>query len=213
MAPHQELCTFTVSPPPVPHINTDITVTSQWGRMCLKSPASRLFYSTVYSGSDQRKHKSSISLAFVRGIHQRPVNSPHKGSVKRKMFPFDDIIMNVSIPTIPQGPILLHSNKVQQIQFISMELSYVLQIAIKWVFWHKKATINHSAEISKFIFLPSYFQIQWRCWTQRNFIEILIKIWKFSFKMMHSKIASAKWHPYHLLGGMHFVHALDQVDC
>ena len=48
-------------------------------------------YLTVYS--DQRKHKSSASLAFVRGIHRWPVNSPHKGPVTRKMFPFDDVIM------------------------------------------------------------------------------------------------------------------------
>ena len=32
-------------------------------------------------------------LAFVRGIHRSPVNSPHKGLVTRKMFPFDDVIM------------------------------------------------------------------------------------------------------------------------
>ena len=29
----------------------------------------------VYSGADQRKHESSASLAFVRGIHRGPVNS------------------------------------------------------------------------------------------------------------------------------------------
>ena len=40
-------------------------------------------------GSDQRKHQSSASLAFVRGIHRWPVNSPHKGPVTRNMFPFD----------------------------------------------------------------------------------------------------------------------------
>ena len=50
-------------------------------------------YSTVYSGADQRKHQSFAPLAFVRGIHQSPVNSPHKGPVTRKMFPFDDVIM------------------------------------------------------------------------------------------------------------------------
>ena len=50
-------------------------------------------YSAVYSGADQRKHQSPESLAFVRGIHRRPVNSPHKWPVTRKMFPFDDIIM------------------------------------------------------------------------------------------------------------------------
>ena len=50
----------------------------------------------VYSfiqGADQRKHQSSASLAFVRGIHRSPVNSPHKGPVAQKMFPFDDVIM------------------------------------------------------------------------------------------------------------------------
>ena len=52
-----------------------------------------IVYSTVYSGADQRKHQSSASLAFVWGIHRGPVNSPHKGPVTRKMFPFDDVIM------------------------------------------------------------------------------------------------------------------------
>ena len=50
--------------------------------------------STVYLGGDQRKHQSSKSLAFVRGIHRWPVNSPLKGPVTRKMFPFDDVIMS-----------------------------------------------------------------------------------------------------------------------
>ena len=50
-------------------------------------------YSTVYSDADQRKYQSSASLAFVGGIHRGPVNSPHKGPVTRKMFPFDDVVM------------------------------------------------------------------------------------------------------------------------
>ena len=50
-------------------------------------------YSIVYSGVNQRKHQSSASLAFVREIHQGPVNFPHKWPVTRKMFPFDDVIM------------------------------------------------------------------------------------------------------------------------
>ena len=52
-----------------------------------------IVYSTVYSGADQRIHQISASLAFVRGIHRGPVNSPHKCQVTRKMFPFDDVIM------------------------------------------------------------------------------------------------------------------------
>ena len=43
-------------------------------------------YPTVYSGADQRKHQSYASLAFVRGIHRWPVNSPNKGPVTRKMM-------------------------------------------------------------------------------------------------------------------------------
>ena len=50
-----------------------------------------IVYSTVYSGADQRKHQNSASLDFERGIHRWPVNSPHKGPVTRKMFPFDDV--------------------------------------------------------------------------------------------------------------------------
>ena len=48
---------------------------------------------TVYSDADERKHQSSVSLAFVWGIHRGPVNSPHKWPVTRKMFPFHDVIM------------------------------------------------------------------------------------------------------------------------
>ena len=53
-----------------------------------------IVYSTVYSVADQRIHQSSASLAFVREIHRWLVNSPHKGPVTRKMFPFADVIMD-----------------------------------------------------------------------------------------------------------------------
>ena len=52
-----------------------------------------IVYSTVYSFADQRKYRCSVSLAFVRGIHRWPVNSPHKWPVTRKMCLFDDVIM------------------------------------------------------------------------------------------------------------------------
>ena len=57
-----------------------------------------IVYSIVYSDADQRKPQSSASLAFARGIHRGPVNSPHKWPVTRKMFPFDDVIMETSTP-------------------------------------------------------------------------------------------------------------------
>ena len=49
------------------------------GAMASQITSLKIVYSTVYSGADQRKHQSSESLAFVRGIHRWPVKSPHKG--------------------------------------------------------------------------------------------------------------------------------------
>ena len=64
------------------------------GAMASQIAGLTIVYKTVYSGADKRKHQSSALLAFVRGIHRWPVNSPHKWPVTRKMFPFDDVIMN-----------------------------------------------------------------------------------------------------------------------
>ena len=55
-----------------------------------------IVYSAVYSGANQRKYQKSASLAFVRGIHRWPVNSPHKWPVTREMFSFDDVILHQS---------------------------------------------------------------------------------------------------------------------
>ena len=71
-----------------------------------------IVYSTVCSGADQRKQQSSASLAFVRGIHQWPVNSPHKGPVTRKMFPFDDVIMDFEIVFTEQTTLFKTADKI-----------------------------------------------------------------------------------------------------
>ena len=58
-----------------------------------------IVYSTVYSGTDQRKHQSSPSPAFLRGIQWWPVNSPHKCPVTRKCFHF--MTSSWNLPAIP----------------------------------------------------------------------------------------------------------------
>ena len=63
-------------------------------KMASQIPSLTIVYSTIYQGEDERKHQSSASLAFVRGIHRWPLNSPHKWPVKRNMFPFDNVIMD-----------------------------------------------------------------------------------------------------------------------
>ena len=68
----------------------------QWrhnGRDSVSNHQPHDVYAIVYSDADQRKHQSSASLVFIRGIHRGQVNSPHKWPVTRKMFPFDDVIM------------------------------------------------------------------------------------------------------------------------
>ena len=79
------------------HITSQELATVHFNDVIMNAMASQItsltiVYSAVYSGANQRKHQSSASLAFVRGIHR--VNSPHKGPVTRSMFPFDDVIMN-----------------------------------------------------------------------------------------------------------------------
>ena len=84
-------------------INTELARVNDWlavhycdvlmGAEACQITSLMIVYSTVYSDTDQRKHQSSASLAFVRGIHGGPVNFPHKWPVTRKMFPFDNVIM------------------------------------------------------------------------------------------------------------------------
>ena len=63
------------------------------GAIASQTSSLAIVYSTIYSDADQRKHQSFASLAFVRGIHRGPMNSPHKRPVTRKMFSFHDVIM------------------------------------------------------------------------------------------------------------------------
>ena len=52
-----------------------------------------VIYSTVYSDADQDKHQKLRVTGLCVGNSPGPVNSPHKGPVTRKIFPFDDVIM------------------------------------------------------------------------------------------------------------------------
>ena len=61
---------------------SDVDVSS----MVFQITAVLLACPTVCSGVDQRKYQSYASLAFVRGNHRRPMDSPNKGPVTRKMM-------------------------------------------------------------------------------------------------------------------------------
>ena len=86
----------------------NITVMSLWAPWRFKSSASRLF-AKPFVQAQMKKHTSSASLAFVRGIHRWPVDSPHKRPETRKMSPFDDVILThkswnvLPVSIIPDG--------------------------------------------------------------------------------------------------------------
>ena len=98
-----------------------------------------IVYSTVYSDADQRKHQSSASLAFVRGIHRGPVNTPHIWPVTRKMFPFDDVIMKWSI-------LLLYTG----------------------LFWPRQQTRKHKFDSSMWHIVNCVTGEQWGSFTQKS---------------------------------------------
>ena len=56
-----------------------------------------------------KKNQSSASLAFVRGLHRRSVDSSLKGQVTRKIFPFDDVITK-NADAYVMGRILIDNN-------------------------------------------------------------------------------------------------------
>ena len=116
-----------------------------------------IVYSTVYSGADQRKHESSASLAFVRGIHRWPVNSPHKKPVTQKMLPFDDVIMrwreiNKEWCTDWIGELFMPSSSISLVilEWANKQLLTEGQYIRYWFFndvWYPSQVINHAKSI------------------------------------------------------------------
>ena len=99
-----------------------------------------IVYSTVYSGADQRKHQSSASPAFVRGIHRWLMNYPHKWRVTRKIFPFDDVIMRSMIKGEAQeqlyvckNPSFTSANLLKMWHYISNQCRVCYNQPHKWV--------------------------------------------------------------------------------
>ena len=99
-----------------------------------------IVYSTVYPGADQRKHQSSASLAFVRGIHRGPVNSPHKGPITRKMFPFDDVIMSWC-----RTQAMVISYWQNEFKVLKWDLLFSARMSVLSHMWDKTPTPWHNA--------------------------------------------------------------------
>ena len=115
-----------------------------------------IVYSTVYSDADQWKHKSSASLAFVRGIHRGPVNPPHKWPVTRKMFPFGSHHDDFMVALLERGPLKMCISKCVLLwlyyQFI-IDVCYLwnhtLQASVVGNFLHKQ-NVNQMNAYTRF---------------------------------------------------------------
>ena len=62
-------------------------------------------------------------VAFVRGIHRWPVDSPQKWTVTRKMFPFDGVIMPFRVAWVSNGS---RWNQVQHYYTLSQQTHGVI---------------------------------------------------------------------------------------
>ena len=140
-----------------------------------------VYSGVVYSATDQRKYQSSGSLAFVRGIHRGPMNSPYKRPVMWKMSPFDDIIMLYQWQRWSQHKPLTHWGRVTH---ICVDKLTIIGSDNGLSPGRRQAIIWTNAGILLIGLLGT------------NFSEILIEIWIFSFKKMHLKMLSGKWRPF-----------------
>ena len=113
--------------------------------------------SAVCSGVDQRKYQSSMTLAFMRAIHQRPVDSPHKWPVTRKMFPFDEVILTRSrIMSLFMDHVSSHQGKMDgtvehwtcllstMMDRLDGQFVQAIHYQNRWMRWVITSTVNHN---------------------------------------------------------------------
>ena len=168
-------------------------------RWRLKSPASRLFIQPFIQGVDQRKYQSSPSQAFVRGIHRWPVNSPHKGPVARKMFPFDNVIMKQCQRALDSqqilhifplgeskqnGPVMKMAEKIDYVNSrLDCNSLYVVQeshwTSINKCLLYKKAVINICVQLTGFVLF--WWMNVGGCWWYEISGSIIYKTYSFSY--------------------------------
>ena len=153
------------------------------GAMASQITSLTIVYSTVYSGADQRKHQSSASLAFVRGIHRWPVNSPYKWPVTRKLFPFNDVIMFMCY-------MLLAGQKDRTSSKMLIEAHYNY-LCVDFTATHESLS-HHNPQYTSALCDPTIFKLSFRTFT--NGVMNGIKFY-FSCECNFSLIISLSYAP------------------
>ena len=98
--------------------NDHESVSNHQPRGCLLN---RLF------GRRSKKTPKLRVTGLCAGNSPGPVNSPHKGPVTRKMFPFDDVIMSKSRDRQP-GDKCYWSNRLRLMKYIYGSTSYTYKV-------------------------------------------------------------------------------------
>ena len=129
--------------------------------------------SNVSSGADQRKHQSSMSLAFVRGIFWWQVNSPQKGPVTQKMFPFDDIIVELR-ENLP----CYNNTAAATAPFSAAELSSFSQ---NFHHWLQRKLSKWWLPTQPMMEISSWWQFLFQCWSPTLKRKLPLR-WNFHIK-------------------------------
>ena len=132
---------------------------------------------TNCSRQDQRIIKAPRYWSFVwRGIHRWPVNSPHKGPVTRKMFPFIGVIMLraggvlivLAVTTLPtDGFVYISLQQKYGKYFTCLISSLSVQRGHHTKSWLQNAIFPFSAGEYIFVYQATFFFFKMN-WTRRS---------------------------------------------
>ena len=157
-------------------------------------------YSTVYSCADQRKHLSSASPAFVRGIRRWPVNSPRKGPVTRKKVVRRWTGEEVRVPLMLEILIIYRRLYGMGICFIirnnciEMFIHMISLFVLKCIRKHHYLSLHTLALISRFSAMAMHFCVIWWFHVAWEFRLLWIPT-----TQNVSRVRSAKQHLKHLI--------------
>ena len=142
------------------------------GTMMSQITSLMIFYSTVYSGVDQRKHQSSASLAFMRGIHRGPVNSPHKWPVTRKMFPFDDVIMMCQVNMSDDGKVHRYLTPRKHNKVQTVHIFHRMNGLVANDHWYHSSELSNISKIVSNLTLWNRFEILQACQISKRYVWV-----------------------------------------
>ena len=152
-----------------------------------------IVYSTVCLGADQRKHQSSASLAFVRGIHQWSVNLPAQRAAENVSIWEHNCVTKMG-NTFIIGILYVSNERSWFGQFLQIRSSCFLSFFLPLSF--QIAHCNHLNSTCIYFYIPfTLFQLTSHAATNHfNCICIyFLQMWSFSFKAVWISLLQASF--------------------